>query len=970
MDQSARVAAPRTPPNLATLPVATFGPFRLDLAARRVEKDGLPVQIPARAVDILILLVERAGTVVGKYELIDRVWPGAPADEARLRVYVAALRKALGDGEDGSRYVVTVSGQGYCLAMEISYPPVPQNRPSDVGNLHKLPARRVRIVGRDDSVRDLSDQLIDTRFVTLVGPGGIGKTTVAIATGYELLAEFAGAVYFIDLGSLSDPILVPNVIASTLGLFGLAADPVDGLVAYLRGKRTLLILDCCEHVIDAAALLAERIWREVPDLFVLATSREPLRVEGEHVHRLLPLETPPEQASLTASQALAFPAVQLFVERAAATDGRFRLNDANAHLVGEICYRLDGIALAIELASSRSAVAGLQETFGLLSERLDFPGGKAQQATPRHQTLRATLDWSYKLLSEEERVWFRRLSAFSGTFTLEAANRVAAATGDGEMPFASTLGGLVVKSLLSATSERGSIRYRLLDATRTYAAEQLSAAGEENTIAHRHALYFTELLERTSNSLNNEDHAQSFTAIADQIGNVRAALAWCFSESGSVVTGVALAAASMPMLLELALLSECQVWARRALHQQIPGQLSKQHDLSLHAALGLALMHTQGNSDEVLSCLSKALSTAELINSTADQVRLLERLHVFHLRKGKYTEGLGYAQRALAIAMDGGDTSQIAHMQIAVGASLHLAGETGSARSSVESALAQLWQARSVSHDQLNFDYPSRARLTLSRVLWLQGYPDQSVQLAKQALSDVVAVGHPAKLSMAIVWGFTTFVWNQEPQSCEEYIDRLRADADKHMLGPYKTIGDAAKGVVLMAKGALDEGFALLRSAISDMRRQNFRPYADLNLPMAEALAGIGKYKEALATINQASIEALCVMPEVLRIKADVLLAAPDSDVVEAERCLVESLKLAKNQSALGWELRSATSLARLRMRQGKVQEARDVLAPVYVRITEGFTTRGVKAARSLLDELDTHPSVQIEPPLPSSVQY
>src|ERR1700710_880882 len=303
-----------------------FGPFRLFVGQRLLEKAGIPIALGSRALDILIFLVERAGNVVSKEELISRVWPNVTVDENRLRVHVAGLRKVLGDGQAGYRYVTNISGRGYCFVAPI----VPLAEPKVASNLdlmisdqaHRLPLRLARMVGRDEAVRTISD-LLATRFVTIQGPGGIGKTTVAVSVGHAQLAAFEGAVRFVDLGSLQDPGLVPGAVASALGLPVGSTDPTSRLISFLRDRRMLLILDCCEHVIEAVAALAERVFQEAAQISILATSREALRVEGEHVYRLSALESPPEGAELTAMQVLAFPAAHLFVERASAGSHRF-----------------------------------------------------------------------------------------------------------------------------------------------------------------------------------------------------------------------------------------------------------------------------------------------------------------------------------------------------------------------------------------------------------------------------------------------------------------------------------------------------------------------------------------------------------------------------------------------------------------------------------------------------------------------
>ncbi|MBO4221816.1 winged helix-turn-helix domain-containing protein [Bradyrhizobium neotropicale] len=937
-----------------------FGPFRLHAGQRTLEKDGTPIQLGSRALDLLIALVERAGTVVSKNDLLAKVWPDIIVDEGSLRVQIAGLRKALGDGEAGARYLTTVSGQGYCFVGRLSHPN--NQEQSSIGPSseppHNLPARPMRMVGRDQTVRDISAKLRSERFVTVVGPGGVGKTTVAVSVGHELLEEFAGAVRFLDFGTLHDPALVPNVVASALGLLGQAGDPSDSLVNLLRDRRMLLILDCCEHVIETSAALAERLYAEAPQLHILATSRESLRVEGEHVHRLQPLLSPPDDAGLTAAQALAFPAVQLFVERVAASGGHLiELSDADARLVGEICRRLDGIALAIELAASRASASNIKDTVALLNDAFKLLGEGQHAVLPRHQTLRATLDWSYNLLSEPERMVLRRAAVFAGSFTLEAARSVAGAEDADDGQVIAAVASLVAKSMLAASASGTSTRYRLLDTARAYALERLAASMDADATARRHARYFLHLLQEIGSGSAPSSEANRFAAIADQFGNIRAALTWCFSERGDRATGVALAAAAMPFFLKLSLFAECQLWAKRAIAQLDVANYSLKYGLDLHAALGLALLLTKGATDDVHAFLTRALRIAEEIGDVPSQLRLIERVHVFQMRAGNFTEALALAKRGEAVASDHGDRIKLAHMRIALGVSCHLAGDARLARSYVESALLQLPGSEPDVDDPLNYDYLSRARITLARILWLQGYPDQAVDTARRAIADTMRIGHPAKLCMAMLWAFSIFVWNSETESYEEYADRLILEASKHALGPYQTIGYGTKGVVLVAQGQVETGIALLRGALEVMHSHRYGSLADFRIALAQALATIGQEKEALDTIDLAIARVghnkdMFCMPELLRAKAEVLLSARSPDLVQAERCLKESIDMARRQSALAMELVAATCLAKLWLGQDRAGEARRLLAPTYARFTEGFNSRALKAARALLDEL------------------
>lgn len=456
-----------------------FGPFRLSPGTRVLVHDGVPVALGDRALDILIVLVERAGEVVSQKELMSRAWRDLVVSPGNLRVHMTALRKALGDGRGGARYIENVVGQGYCFIA-----PVRRMNTVDmsVSASHALPPAMMRMIGRDDTVRTIAADLRVDRFVTIVGPGGMGKTTVAVAIAHAMLAEFSGKVYFVDIGAITDPTGLISAVTSTLRLNVHGENALAVLMAFLRRTRMLLVLDNCEHVVDAAAALAETIFSEAPEVHILATSRESLRVEGEHIYWLGPLESPPPDSSVSAAIALTFPAVQLLVERAAASDSRFELTNANAAMVAQICGRLDGIALAIEFVAGRIGTHGLEGTAGLLNRRLGLHWQGRRTALPRHQTLHSLLDWSYGLLSQLERRVLRRLSIFIGAFTLEAAQAVAAEAGIEAIQLAETVDQLVAKSLLSVTREPAA-SYRLLETTRIFASKKLEESGEADATA-------------------------------------------------------------------------------------------------------------------------------------------------------------------------------------------------------------------------------------------------------------------------------------------------------------------------------------------------------------------------------------------------------------------------------------------------------------------------------------------------------
>jgi DNA-binding winged helix-turn-helix (wHTH) protein len=277
--------------------VLSFGPFNLFVAERLLKKADEPITIGGRALDILIALAERAGEVVAHKELMSSVWLDVTVEGSNLRAHIAALRKALGDGRDGARYISNIAGRGYCFVAPVTRSSARQTVPAagitPTERVQRLPPRLTRIVGRDDTVRCLAQQLQMWRFVSIVGPGGVGKTTVAISVAHTLVDGFHDAVFFIDLAALTDPQLVPTAVASALGLMVQTEDPLVGLLTFIGDRKILLLLDNCEHVIGVAAALAERLVSETPQAHILATSREALRVEGEHVHLLYSLDCPP-----------------------------------------------------------------------------------------------------------------------------------------------------------------------------------------------------------------------------------------------------------------------------------------------------------------------------------------------------------------------------------------------------------------------------------------------------------------------------------------------------------------------------------------------------------------------------------------------------------------------------------------------------------------------------------------------------
>src|SRR5216684_6518855 len=941
--------------------VICFGPFRLSTTERLLEKGGDPVQLGSRALDILIALVKRPAEVVSKKELIARVWPDLVVDEGSLRFHVSALRKALGQERSGTRYVTNVSGRGYCFVAPISHAaskPVPLR--NSLAQLPiGLPRSPTRMVGRDETVQLISEELTARRFLTIVGPGGIGKTTVAIPVSRSMLAAFDGAVHYVDFGPLGSPSLVPNMVASTVGLPGNFDDPLAALTAFLRDRRMLLVLDSCEHLIETIAPLAERIFREALQVHILATSREPLQVESEQVHRLDPLAFPPDDERLTAACALTFPAVQLFVERAAAGGSGFELNDADAQIVSKVCRRLDGIALALELAAGRVGAYGIKGIASLLDGpcRLLWQGRRT--ASPRHQTLSAMLDWSYNLLPESERMILRNLSVFIGAFSLEAAQSVVAGGIIEREQVPETIAGLVTKSLIAAETNHTGTLYRLLDTTRAYFLAKTVDSGERNTIAQRHAIYYREFLERIEIASLTGSKSNGAIETWRHVSNVRAALEWSFSEQGDKELGTALAAASAPLFLELSLLTECRFWMERAIAEH--GGQGDRREMELQEAFAVSLMFLEGNVEEVYTALTKALSLAQVLNLPYHQTRLFTAQHTFLMHIGNFPGAAAVAEQNEAVAKRTANPTTMMIANWMLGVSHHALGDQVKAQRYCETAL----KPEAMLNSSLicsGYDQRIRALIALARSLWLQGYADRAVTVATQALHRANALDHPVSLCVCWISTATVFLWTGDWSEADRIIDRLIAYTEKYSLRSHHAISLGLKGELSLWQGDTEAGLRQLNASLDALeagQHQTMTPVFTSDL--AIGLARAGRPDEADAAINRAMAcgeptRPHFYLPEMMRIKGKFLASGPH--LSEAETWFSRSLNVAREQSALAWELRTAMSLAHLWARQGRSDEARRVLREVYDRFTEGFDTADLRTAKRLLDELKTGLSV------------
>jgi predicted ATPase/DNA-binding winged helix-turn-helix (wHTH) protein len=453
-----------------------FGNFLLYPQRRLLFQGDRPLHITSRAMDILLLLVEQPGMIIRKEVIIAQVWKGAVVEEINLRVHISALRRALGECRTGERYIANVPlrGYGFVGIVEPIEAPSPWLVPLAGMPRHNLPPSLRPVEGRADFIRCLIAQSSAARMLTVTGPGGVGKTSVALRVAERLRDRFRDGVWFVDLSSEADPARVSVRIGLAMGIRLQPANAVQALAQQLSGRQLLLVLDNCEHLIGACASVSESLLRSLPGLKVLSTSREPLQVEGEHVHRLGPLEIPSAAACL-AEERPSCTAVDLFAKRAAEVRPTFELMPHQAPLIADICRQLDGIPMAIEIAARQLETLGLADLRSCLAGRFALTMKGRRTAPARHQSLKACFDWSFGLLSPHEQGCLATLAGQADSFTLETAHRcLRQAEADCPDPI-ELLQALAAKSLLYVTPSGNRIVYRMGGMTRAYAISR--AAG-------------------------------------------------------------------------------------------------------------------------------------------------------------------------------------------------------------------------------------------------------------------------------------------------------------------------------------------------------------------------------------------------------------------------------------------------------------------------------------------------------------
>ncbi|VVO43207.1 hypothetical protein PS726_06131 [Pseudomonas fluorescens] len=921
-----------------------FGPYRVYPGQRLVMEADQPLRLGRRAMDILLILLEYAGNVVSKQQLIARVWPNSVVEDINLRVHMAALRKALGDGQAGQRYIVTVAQRGYSFVAphsleQAEQPPAPV---ACAPSQHNLPVRRTRMIGRQTLVDKLMEQLPRQRFITLVGPGGIGKTTVALRVAERMIGRYRDGIRLLDLAPINCPLMIDGHLATLLELALHDDAPLSGLADCLRDRQMLLVIDNCEHLVDAIAQLCENILRSAPHVHILATSRESLRAEGEFVQRLESLDCPPPIAVLDRAQAMTFSALQLFVERAMASHDSFELTDDELPLLIDICHRLDGIPLAIELAAAQVGNFGLPGLLAQLQSSFRVLTQPCQTPLARHQTLRATLDWSFELLNVCEKTCLRRLSVFRGSFTLESAAAVIVGEHIEPREVFGSITQLVAKSLLNVEVGDEDVYYRLLDTTRSYALEKLAQTCDLPGTRERHAERCLALMQQAQDDWEKTSTGLWLERYGRALEDIRAALDWGLHAQGPQALAIRLAATSTPLWQELSLLKEHGGYVRKALALlEQSAEPCPRLQMALKLALGSACYHVQGGCAETVGAFVSARALASRLKDVAGQLRAISGHLAVNLSCGQYQMALEQSRQFDRLGLHDDALMSLSMHRLRVLA-LHFCGDQRQAGEHAEQVLQRMAHSGHLNRFTHGFGVQydqSVAALTIhARILWLRGQPEQAWRAARQALDIALQINHGTSICYTLALaGCLIAHYNGDTRSARELLHLLLQQTQKH-------------SVLLFHDWAQHYAQVIGGTDVRPTSRQRVGLIKDIMVTLDSTCVDDDLLERAQSGVSHWSTA------EILRARATTLLVT-DCPVktATAETVLLKALNVARTQGALAWELRSATSLAQLWQRQGNPQQAHQLLAPIYQRYTEGFATPDLMTVRRLLDELQCH---------------
>jgi len=946
-----------------------LGRFQIDLELRTLWCDSERVPLGSRAFDILAMVAKAGGRLVTKDELMDAVWPNTIVEENNIQVHLSALRKILGADRD---LILTVPGRGYQLVQRHRAASIAASSPeaqcAPVGR--PLPPLRMQLVGREADVVQIRSMLAHTRVLTLVGAGGIGKTSLAVEAARQAAADvtepFTEPVWFVELATLGTRDEVLAAIAQACGLPVEHATPGLAQIASALAGRRLLVLDNAEHVIEHVAEAVEVLAAMNADLRMLVTSREPLRIMAEAVFRVEPLDVP--QPGSADADILRRSAVNLFLLRANSMQREVATDSAELRLVGEICRRLDGIPLALELAAARVVTLGVVGVYQRLDDRLAILAGGYRTALPRHQTLRATFDWSFALLDAKSQALFRRSAVFGGVFSFEAMCAVAC---DASLTVADAIiaiSELLAKSLVNVEFDGPVARYRLSESTRAYALDKLQAEGERQELAVRHARYLSQcFITHTAQTVRgNADSAAALAAaLKHTLDDARHAYDWAFSPDGDVQLGVELASTLSAALLDGGMIAECCERATRAVDtlDALPAaSIDARDEMRVRAALASALPHVRGSVSKAEQLWRKVYALATERADDAYHARALWGLWTTMISSGNVHASAEFAVRLRQLAQQRENAWQETLADQIAAISQHCLGRHAEAKAELlrtRNRFAEL-EYSGQRDNTIAVDPLVYCNGTLARIAWLEGHCGEAMRL----VDTLVGLVRPDIMEPSLTH---TLGASAAPLSlmCGDlgraavYLDIMRSQVALHGLDVWRDYCNCLSAHRDILDGQLQRGVALLESSLDALIARGFRRLITLFIAAyAEALVAAGRIDEAVRRLNDTlqfceNNGEMMFVPELWRVLGIAARARRRS--ADAEAHFTTAIQMARRQGATMWELRASLSLAALWREESRDAERHSQALHMLERLALCFDAPSNAAdVHALFDTLST----------------
>lgn len=766
------------------------------------EIDG--TRVDPKAMDVLIALVEAAPVVLSGAELLDRVWPNVVVVHNVVYQAIAQLRRVLGDETRAPRYIETIPRRGYRVVAEIKRegPRLVDGRVGGVAQrLHNLPNLLTSFVGRQHELVESHKLISSNRLIAFTGVGGCGKTRLAVALGAACRAEFADGVWLVELASITDETQVGSHVRRVLGVSEAgSASAQERLVEVLANKRLLLIIDNCEHLIDACAQLVDTLLIRTTGVRIVATSREALGIGGERALQVHPLTTPSIAQHVSLLELAQVESVQLFTERAVSIQPTFALTTENSAAVASICRRLDGIPLAIELAAAQVRFLSVEQISARLDDRFRLLTGGSRTALPRQRTLAATMDWSYELLPVPQRILLRRLSVFASGFTLEAAENITGIDPLASKEVLEHLTRLVDQSIVQVELSDGATRYRVLETVRQYGHDRLLEFAEGDQMRARHCSYFSGLASELRRELFAECGVDVFPRFLSEQDNLELALAWCFEADPEI--GLTLANSLGPVWSSLGLIGRMH-WFEDLLG--VSSELTDVRVEALRRAGGSAFFH--GDVITARDRLEQSLSLAQTIHDRTAQAYARVNLAFILRRTGTPEEASQHQSEALAIARDSGDQALLGECLCLAAASGYWIDDFELVQPLQEEGVALL---RSAGHGGALLDGLVALVLGLT---YVRGDFDRAKVLLEEALSIALRLGHrPIAATIYSFLGTLSEVRGDYPNAVRLMQEALHVGT---AIDPSQFETRSALGRVLCKLGDYDNGLEMLRDTLS-----------------------------------------------------------------------------------------------------------------------------------------------------------